>query len=175
MHPVLLLDDVLRQIFDFCPTTSLPAVARSCGSWTDPALDGVWSNLGSLVPLLNLIPGLIYVDGVYAIPSGNSPDLALFNSYARRIKHITQRHETRIHPELLSLLCAQGSPILNRLTSTRLSSTHPRCVSAALSLSPSLRQLDLDFGFKSRGRDGSGVWRTTAWIMPFHVWPTCAA
>ncbi|KAJ7043707.1 hypothetical protein C8F04DRAFT_992077 [Mycena alexandri] len=154
MHPVLLLDDVLRQIFDLC--TCLPAAARSCRAWTDPALDGVWSNIGSLVPLLNLIPGLICVDGVYAVRSGDSPDLDVFNSYARRIKHITQRHDTRIHPQLLSLLCASGNPILNRLTSTRLSSTHAHCAPAALSLSPSLRQLDLDFGFKNRGHDRSG-------------------
>ncbi|KAJ6518896.1 hypothetical protein C8R45DRAFT_885102 [Mycena sanguinolenta] len=148
MHPVLLLDDVLRQILDFCPKASLPAVAMTCKSWKDPALDGIWSHLGSLVPLLRLIPGLICVDGVYDVEG--PVDLSVFNSHAYRIKHITQRHNTRLHPKILDLVCANGTP-LTRLTTTRLSSTDPDCVPAALSLAPGLRQLDLDFGFKNRG------------------------
>ncbi|KAF7370515.1 hypothetical protein MSAN_00683400 [Mycena sanguinolenta] len=147
MHPVLLLDDVLRQMFDFCPKSSLPVVARTCKSWKDPALDCVWSHLGSLVPLLRLIPGLICVDGVYNVEG--PLHLGVFNSYAYRIQHITQRHNTRLHPKILHVLCANGTP-LTRLTTTRLSSTDLDCVPAALSLSAGLRQLDLDFGFKRK-------------------------
>ncbi|KAJ6581616.1 hypothetical protein B0H19DRAFT_1228922 [Mycena capillaripes] len=158
MHEVLLLDEVLRQILDLCPTACLPAVARSCRSWKDPALDGIWSHLGSLVPLLNLIPGLTCVDGVYDVECKGTLNLSAFNSYACRIKHITQRHNTRFHPHLLSMLCAPGTPALNSLTSTRLSSTDPHCVPAALSLSPNLRQLDLDFGFKKKGHDTSDAY-----------------
>ncbi|KAJ7654466.1 hypothetical protein DFH06DRAFT_1047163 [Mycena polygramma] len=154
MHEVLLLDDVLRQILDLCPT-ALPAVARTCRAWKDPALDGIWCHVGSLVPLLNLIPGLTYVDGIYDVDCNVHPDLRVFTSYAQRIKHITQRHHTRLHPALLSVLCTAGTPILNRLASTRLASTDPDCVPAALSLSPSLRQLDLDFGFKRRASEAA--------------------
>ncbi|KAJ7504293.1 hypothetical protein B0H11DRAFT_1797004 [Mycena galericulata] len=148
MHAALLLDDVLRQIFDFCPTTCLSAAARSCRSWSDPALDGIWCRIGSLVPLLNLIPGILCVDGVYSFSLERPPDLGVYNSYASRIKHITQRHDTRVHPALLSML---SKSTLNRLATTRLSSTDPHCFPAALSLSPSLRQLDLDLGFKKKG------------------------
>ncbi|KAJ6515048.1 hypothetical protein C8R47DRAFT_1032707 [Mycena vitilis] len=154
MHKVLLLDDVLRQILDLCPT-ALPAVARTCRAWKDPALDGIWCHVGSLAPLLNLIPGLTRADGIYDVDLNGHPDLRVFNSYAARIKHITQRHNTRLSPALLSMLCTAGTPILNRLTSTRLSSTDVDCVPAALSLSPSLRQLDLDFGFKRRASEAS--------------------
>ncbi|KAJ7255506.1 hypothetical protein B0H12DRAFT_1233107 [Mycena haematopus] len=150
MHPVLLLDDVLRQILDLCPKLCLPVVARTCKSWRDPALDGIWSHLESLVPLLHLIPSLICVGGVYDVEG--PVDLSVFNSYAYRIKHITQRHNTRFNPKLLWALCANGTP-LTRLTTTRLSSTDPDCVPAVLSLSPGLRQLDLDFGFKKKGPD----------------------
>ncbi|KAF8216610.1 hypothetical protein K438DRAFT_1559113 [Mycena galopus ATCC 62051] len=148
MHPVLLLDDVLRQILDLCPKATLPAVARTCRSWKEPALDVIWSHLASLVPLLSLIPGLTCTDGVYVRPL----DLRSFNSYAYRIKHITQRHNTRVHPKILSILCVNGTP-LTRLATTRLSSTDLDCVPAALSLSPNLRQLDLDFGFTKKGLD----------------------
>ncbi|KAJ7879943.1 hypothetical protein B0H14DRAFT_2707971, partial [Mycena olivaceomarginata] len=154
MHSALLVDEVLRQILDLCPRTCLPAVARTCRSWTDPALDNIWSHIGSLVPLLCLIPGLTCVDGVYdVVGCEGSLDLGVFNSYARRIKHITQRHNTRIHPELLSLLCAHETP-LTRLTTTRLSSIEHDCVPATLSLSPRLQQLDLDLGFRRKGPDG---------------------
>ncbi|KAJ7765518.1 hypothetical protein DFH07DRAFT_368136 [Mycena maculata] len=156
MHSALLLDDVLRQIFDFCPTNCLPAAARSCKAWSDPAFDGIWCHIGSVIPLLNLIPGLVCVDGVYDLDSEVPLDLTIFNSYASRIKHITQRHNTRVHPSLLSILSKPGNAILNKLASTRLSSIDLHCIPAALSLSPSLRQLDLDLGFRNRrSSDGS--------------------
>ncbi|KAJ7446699.1 hypothetical protein FB451DRAFT_1291225 [Mycena latifolia] len=151
MHPALLLDDVLRQILDLCPTACLPAVARTCVAWRDPALDGIWCHLGSLVPLLNLIPGLLCVDGVYNVPLEGPLDLRIFSLYAVRVKHITQRRDTRVHPALLSILSKPGITLLNMLTTTRLSSTDPHSIPAVLSLSPSLRQLDLDFGFKNKG------------------------
>ncbi|KAJ6619867.1 hypothetical protein B0H10DRAFT_1126224 [Mycena sp. CBHHK59/15] len=150
MHPALLLDDVLRQIFNLCPESSLPAAARSCRDWRDPALDCIWSRLSSLVPLLNLIPGLSCVGGVYNVSLEAPLDLTIFHSYACRVKHITQRHDTRVHTTLLSILSGQGDPILNKLTTTRLSSIDVHCISSALSLSPSLQQLDLDMGFKNR-------------------------
>ncbi|KAJ7696569.1 hypothetical protein B0H17DRAFT_1198080 [Mycena rosella] len=156
MHSALLLDDVLRQILALCPVGCLPAVASSCQAWRDPALDGIWCHIGSLVPLLNLIPGLLCVDGVYTIASEGPIDLSIFNSYAARVKHITQRHDTRVHPALLSILSAPGITILNMLTATRLSSTDPNCLPAVLSLSPRLRQLDLDCGFKNKGLADDG-------------------
>ncbi|KAJ7170484.1 hypothetical protein C8R43DRAFT_92516 [Mycena crocata] len=150
MHSALLLDDVLRQILEFCPPGCLSACARSCKAFRDPALDSLWSALPSLVPLLNLVPGLVCVDKIYGVSIEGPLDLNVFYSYACRVKHITQRHDTRVHPTLLSLLSQPGTPILNRLTTTRLSSTDLDCMPAELSLTPSLRQLDLDFGFKKK-------------------------
>ncbi|KAJ7224162.1 hypothetical protein GGX14DRAFT_424535 [Mycena pura] len=151
MHLLLLLDDVLRQIFDFCPKPCLAVVARSSRSWTDPALDGIWSHLTTLEPLLRLIPGLVCVDGVYNVFCEGPLQLDVFYSYARRIRHITQRHDIRVHPDLLSFL---STPVLDKLLTTRLSLPDLHSLPAALSLSPSLRQLDLDFGFKQKGRNG---------------------
>ena len=64
MHPVLLLDEVLRMIFDHIDHDSnrLPALktfyrlATVCRAWKDPALDYLWASLVSVDPLLALFP-----------------------------------------------------------------------------------------------------------------------
>jgi hypothetical protein len=64
MHPVLLLDEVLRMILDHIDRDSnrLPALktfyhlATVCRAWKDPALDYLWASLVSVDPLLALLP-----------------------------------------------------------------------------------------------------------------------
>ncbi|KAJ7066527.1 hypothetical protein C8F01DRAFT_1019901 [Mycena amicta] len=145
MHRVLLLDEVLRQIFELCPNYCLPVAARTCRSWKEPAVDILWSHLRSLAPLLELIPRLVCVDGVYNVESADHPLTANFYSYARRVRNIVQRHNLRIHPNLLSLISSEA---LSGLVSTRLSSLDSGYLATALSFTPALRQLDIDFGFK---------------------------
>lgn len=68
MHQALLVDELLRLIFSFAAedgSAMVSALARSCRAWTDPALDFVWMNLTSIVPLLHTIPDVQLVDGVY--------------------------------------------------------------------------------------------------------------
>ncbi|KAF7308448.1 hypothetical protein HMN09_00693700 [Mycena chlorophos] len=148
MHPALLLDDFLRLVFleldpEFRPC--LVALARTCRAWREPALDILWANMRSLLPLLELIPGLVCVDGVYNYT--DTPDLSIFYSYARRVRSLTQRHTLRIHPRLLSTFSAST---LSGLVSTRLASLDTQSLPAALSFTERLRQLDVDFGFKRR-------------------------
>jgi len=57
MHPVLLIDEILRHIFIFCSRASLVSAAQSCKAWKDPALDSVWYRLPSIEPLLFLLRG----------------------------------------------------------------------------------------------------------------------
>nr|GAT45748.1 predicted protein [Mycena chlorophos] len=99
----------------------------------------------SLLPLLELIPGLVCVDGVYNYT--NTPNLSTFYSYARRVRSLTQRHTLRIHPQLLSIFSAST---LSGLVSTRLASLDIQSLPAALSFTERLRRLDVDFGFKRR-------------------------
>ncbi len=64
MHPVLLLDEVLRIIFNHIDRdlNRLPALktfyclATVCHAWKDPALDYLWASLASVDPLLALLP-----------------------------------------------------------------------------------------------------------------------
>ncbi|KAF7308884.1 hypothetical protein MKEN_01088700 [Mycena kentingensis (nom. inval.)] len=145
MHPVLRLDDLLRHIFASSPPECLPVAARTCRAWTEPALDQVWSHLCSLVPLLQLIPGVACVNGEYTALSEDPLDLRVFYSYARRVRNITQRHTIRVQPTLLAKISPES---LSGLVATRLSSLDPLSLPAALSFSSNLRHLDVDFGFK---------------------------
>lgn len=68
MHHALLIDELLRQIFSIISedgSEPLATFARICKAWTDPALDFVWMRLISVVPLLDVIPGVQLVDGIY--------------------------------------------------------------------------------------------------------------
>jgi hypothetical protein len=64
MHPVLLLDEILRIILDHTDRDldRLPALktfyhlATVCRAWKDPALDYLWASLASVDPLLALLP-----------------------------------------------------------------------------------------------------------------------
>ncbi|KAF5350264.1 hypothetical protein D9758_007794 [Tetrapyrgos nigripes] len=66
MHQALLIDEIFENVLDSCSDGhSLSRIARTCRAWNDPALDRLWKRLTCIVPLLNLIPGLAKVDGVY--------------------------------------------------------------------------------------------------------------
>lgn len=68
MHPVFLIDEILRRIFYFCSEYdqhSLVCSARTCKAWKDPALDLVWNRLFSLSPLLLLLPGISVSNNEY--------------------------------------------------------------------------------------------------------------
>jgi hypothetical protein len=69
MHRALLIDELLRHIFNYIESDdgseTLRGLGRTCKAWTDPALDLVWMRLASVVPLLQVIPGVRLVDGIY--------------------------------------------------------------------------------------------------------------
>lgn len=68
MQRALLIDEIIRHIFSFSAENGLAtlnALARCCRTWEDPALDYLWTRLSSIAPLLQLIPGVELVDGMY--------------------------------------------------------------------------------------------------------------
>ena len=176
MHSALLIDEILRNIFDLCSyhdrrRHTLVCASLSCKSWRDPALDLVWDRLTSFEPLLLLLPGVLVIDGKYVClnlrPIGEvnhiclqllsriiyPEDLVVFRSYARRVKHVSYRRELKVHPTIYNIfehflsLDANAFPVL--------ASVHiyfPRCSRGFLPvpLSHSLRSLDFDLGFKFR-------------------------
>lgn len=70
MHRALFIDEIIRDVFEFCldygqSKHTLCQVARCCKAWKDPALDKLWSQLSSVQPLLRLVPALLYTNGTY--------------------------------------------------------------------------------------------------------------
>lgn len=68
MHQVLLIDEILQQVLELCSECGLDTlsqVARCCKAWKDPALDKLWRRLSSVTQLLQLVPGLVCIGGIY--------------------------------------------------------------------------------------------------------------
>ncbi|KAF8906259.1 hypothetical protein CPB84DRAFT_1675984 [Gymnopilus junonius] len=144
MHPALLIDEILRLIFSFClecDRKSLLSAARTCKAWKDPALDFIWSRLSSPEPLLLQA----YVDRT------TFGDLLIFDSYARRVKHLTNRQDTRMKPVLMtSSETPQCNLALPNLVTAQISIPKYSTFSLPFILSPNLARLDVDLGFKTR-------------------------
>ena len=75
MHHVLYVEDILREIFSYllplpprCPSRSsrmvIVAVARTCRSFKEPALDILWEDLQDLTPLVRCLPGASSVNSI---------------------------------------------------------------------------------------------------------------
>ncbi|TFY52495.1 hypothetical protein EVG20_g10524, partial [Dentipellis fragilis] len=103
MHQVLLIDEILRNIFAQINNVALrpphlrnfASCARVCKAWKDPALDFLWESLGTMDPLLYLIPGVTRVGDAYTIPDAISPnDISNFISYAARVREVCHRPRT---------------------------------------------------------------------------------
>lgn len=159
MHSALLIDEILRNIFYLCSyhdqhRHTLVSASRTCKSWRDPALDLVWERLTSFEPLLLLIPGVLVIDGECSLSRTIYPeDLAIFRSYARRVKHVSYRQEFKVHPTLSRIFHHFLSLDANALPN--LATVHiyfPRCNGFFLPLhvSQRLRSLDFDLGFKTK-------------------------
>lgn len=66
MHSVLLIDEILEYILEFCSDwpqeeyrQTLACIARCCKAWRDPALDRLWYRLDGVMPLVRLLPGFV--------------------------------------------------------------------------------------------------------------------
>ncbi|KAK7061056.1 hypothetical protein VNI00_000791 [Paramarasmius palmivorus] len=120
MHQALLIDEIVQIVFDLCldfgDGSTLSRAARTCKAWRDPALDRLWHRLTDVTPLLQLIPGLIQVNGVYVFESPVLPDLCALRSYAMRVKHVNNRQNVQLHSTVSSiLLSATSNGFLQRL------------------------------------------------------------
>lgn len=74
MHPIFRIDDTLECILR--ETTSLPdmcRLARTCRTFTEPALNIVWKKLPDIYPLIRCLP----VDAWYLKRINNDDDLTL--------------------------------------------------------------------------------------------------
>ncbi|KAG6850761.1 hypothetical protein H0H93_008799 [Arthromyces matolae] len=174
MQQALLIDEIIRHIFHFSAEdglATLNSIARSCKAWECPALDRIWARLSSIAPLLQVIPGVESVDGMFVssmplhtelgrTPNFNmqvlkgtcpDPDLTRFRFYAARVRHITHQVKVQVHPSILSIVLAEtSSTALPYLRSAKLSTANCDEAQTSLSLSGTLNKLDLDVGFKRK-------------------------
>lgn len=170
MHPALMIDEILRLIFSFTPAddqTSLTVAARSCKAWRDPALDFLWRRLSTLKPLFLLLPSRCIINGelvwIFFRRSAINAHIAKFladclskqeflkfKSYARRIKHVNNRQELRVHPSAEFIASFKDVDNVLPLLSTAHISI-PRCTAAMMPfyLSPNLIRLEIDIGFQA--------------------------
>ncbi|KAJ3799316.1 hypothetical protein GGU11DRAFT_512537 [Lentinula aff. detonsa] len=152
MHQALLIDEILEVILDSCTESwTLSRIARTCQAWKDPALDRVWWRISSFKPLLDLIPGLLCVNGVYVLELPFCPDFRRLHCYASRVKQIVYRENIRLHPTLLSLLLQEYGQtcIFRKLSIVQLSLTKCSSLSPIISLAKGLKTVELDLGFKT--------------------------
>lgn len=71
MHPALYIEEILLNIFSYCYTRKryswppppfryanvhLAALARTCRTFKEPALDMIWAELDDLTPLVRCLP-----------------------------------------------------------------------------------------------------------------------
>ncbi|KAK0214765.1 hypothetical protein IW262DRAFT_240189 [Armillaria fumosa] len=155
MHQVLLIDEILQEIFHWCSVLEvsvLTQAARTCQAWKEPALDALYKELSSVEPLWTLLPSL---KGDKVIPSD---ELRVFHSYARRVRHITHTaHSAKgsLNPSIYIALCGENGYIFPNLTTTKFklsTGSHPY-----LCLSPRLRDLRLDVGFAVKDTSSGGL------------------
>ncbi|KAF8269810.1 hypothetical protein EI94DRAFT_1896223 [Lactarius quietus] len=158
MHPVLLLDEVLRIVLDnidndFNRSSVLKTfyrIATVCRAWKDPALDYLWASLASVDPLLALLPKH---DALLHGPI--SPDaLALFHAYASRVRHVGQNSYSLSKLKLCSCIVdatSSANTLLPSLRSVRLVLKDATSQQSPLTLylSRNLRSVDVDVGFRS--------------------------
>ncbi|PPQ69818.1 hypothetical protein CVT26_014196 [Gymnopilus dilepis] len=156
MHPALIIDEILRLIFGFCleeDRMSLACAARTCKTWTDPALDALWCQISSPEPLLLLLPstnkGQNYID------RPPLEELLAFNHYAKRVKHLNNRQDSRGHPTLAPLVSPVpcSSLVARNLKTAQISVPKYKDSSLPFVLSPKLERLEIDLGFKAHTRD----------------------
>ncbi|KAF8126061.1 hypothetical protein EV363DRAFT_1349672 [Boletus edulis] len=102
MHPALYVEEILLEIFGYSydreestmriNKTDLPALARTCKAFRDPALDILWAELYSLAPLIRCLPGALsqIVDDYTTLYSLNRPleqaDWDIILNFTRRVR-----------------------------------------------------------------------------------------
>ncbi|KAF9266896.1 hypothetical protein L218DRAFT_1074746 [Marasmius fiardii PR-910] len=151
MHQALVIDEIIQVVFDFClelGSDLLTKVARTCKAWRDPALDRLWYRLTDVTPLLQLIPGIICVNGVYVFESPVSPDLNSLRFYAPRVRHIAHRQNLQLHPHLSSIIAASfGDGMFTGLSSVQLLLANCHSLCSILGPGTMVETLVIDMSF----------------------------
>ncbi|KAL6308271.1 hypothetical protein BKA93DRAFT_557843 [Sparassis latifolia] len=174
-HTALFNEDILREVAQHFRTSrredvnALGRMALVCRAFSDPALDVLWRNLESLLPLLNILA--ISVDladhaGDVKPPMRQASLTCIsdaqwnrFRSYARRVRSVQiHRYMETLHSPVIAQLATRscGEPLLPSLVSLQFDLISAKSVSEILAfLSPLLHDVTLQVG--SWGLDTSFV------------------
>lgn len=121
----VLLPEILNIVFSFCSNNDLTSAARVCKIWSELALDRIWADMTSMVPLYTVLPC------IRRAPDGKCYHLAdaltdehyhRFRFYAKRVRSfVLPETETPIPVSLAFVLhqrCAvlRFGPLFPRLT-----------------------------------------------------------
>ena len=174
MHPVLLIDEILRIVLDNIDSDSNRSsalktfyrIATVCRAWKDPALDYLWASLASVDPLLALLPGHVSEHPQYLIDMSDGPmpqdvltheplpsnPLALFHAYASRVRNVGPNSYSL--PKLCPCIVDatnSASTLLPSLRSVRLvlKDAASQQFPPTLYLSRNLQSISVDVGFRS--------------------------
>ncbi|KAG8917299.1 hypothetical protein FRC01_002553 [Tulasnella sp. 417] len=82
--------EIIMQILRNLGKSELPAAARVCSSWTGVALDMLWKEMESVLPIMALLGPISIREGGWdwdnGVPSG---DWSRFASYAKRVQSLS--------------------------------------------------------------------------------------
>ena len=167
MHPALLVDELLREIFDLCHfdkecRKTLVQLARCCQAWKEPALQKAWENLSCITPLINLIVSLaipepldIPLTPVQTMCDASPEEL---DGYARMVRHVSLR--TRVEKDIgLGTLFHDTTPLFPNLQSVAVLMDGCAAPAVHLLLSPMLSSITIDIGVstgRATGAERSG-------------------
>ncbi|KAL1666697.1 hypothetical protein GGF50DRAFT_112969 [Schizophyllum commune] len=146
MHQALLIDEILRDIFEECSRDTLNAAARTCRAWTDPALDQLWRVTRGMNAFLSLFPQA-KLEGKHRVLTRHPTEgeVARAATYARRIRKLVMLQPFGKIPALHNAV----DGIFMNIRELRLAAFADKDA-VDLFINPALRMLELD---TSRGTD----------------------
>ncbi|KAF8547953.1 hypothetical protein OG21DRAFT_1449763 [Imleria badia] len=149
MHHTLEIHEILLNIFDQCCSCDLPALARTCRAFKEPALDALWEGLDDLSPLVECLPEASYQPtraGEYSFSRPlTQTEWDILLSYTRRVRSI---EDFNSEPDEKSLKILSNPPttalLFPNLRTLRCDYTKKTMPLLHLPL-PSLLSLDVEF------------------------------
>jgi hypothetical protein len=166
MHPALLVDELLQEVFDLCCLDNdyrktLVQLARCCQAWKEPALRNAWESLPCVTPLTKLIVGPVILESPYIpltpVQATNGASPQEVDGYARMVKRV--RLGAKIEKDVaLGTLFHDDTPLFPNLQSVAVLMNGCAAPAVHLLLSPMISTVTIDIGV-STGR-ATGVERS---------------
>ncbi|KAJ7114722.1 hypothetical protein C8R44DRAFT_740096 [Mycena epipterygia] len=139
---------IVQHIQDATRQKSLLSIALTCKTLSEHALDFLWRDLASLIPVLRLIPSLTVMNGSYTLLGPvNAEDFIRFDFHAHRVRSIqlTELDNTPIDSSVfLRIAQIHREPILPLLQRIHITSTAELGPSPVLLIAPTLRSIHFD-------------------------------